>query len=490
MTPELQAIYNQAQALQGSVNTLSSAQQAGMQVGSQTTVQQAQQFLGGQNTSGFNNLKEMSIALSPKSGIVSSSSPTQQTNTTNAITEAGNRLTASPYQNDMGMTPFMQQQNQMTQMGMGMIDQHMKQSMQITQMAKQSLDMTYNANLAAMNHQYGQLFQQMASQHEKMVQVAEFNAQSLNPYSQAAGAQTAASFTNEITRKYQQQSMALQQQADVAQRQLQAGHFEAYVNLQKNMADQQQKFQQQMMGFMMENMKVQEDARRFEVGERRANIGQYVNFLSQPLPTPQEIEAMSDQELMQLTAVQQGLRSGYDINGIRQDLLNASNMQMSQAAMAAEDRQMKWAEFESNQAYRKAQIDNIYNQIQARNKDGAGTTKPLTWNQYINMRMQESQMSFTPEQIEQERQVFFTLYSEKGMPTYDEKSLPGTIRSDILSTLRMATEKGDEMTLEKLARYYPEVSGEVLSNLLLENYTEPAAPSTSFWSNFSYRGAQ
>lgn len=429
--------------------------------------------------------------FTPKqTGIVSSGSVSVDKNAQDAINEAGNRLTASnipsPYQGD---SSYISNYNNMTQAGMGALTDAFQQNMQMLEMSKKSLDMTYNANLASMNHQYGQLFQQMSQQHEKMVQVAEFNAQSLNPYSQAAGAQTTANFTGEITRRYQQQSMALQQQADAAQRQLQAGHFESYVALQKNMAEQQQAFQQGMLGFMMDNMKEVESARRFDEQEKRANIGQYVDFLSEPLPTPQEIEAMSDRELLQLTAVQQGLRSGYDINGIREDLLNASNMQLQQQAIATEER-------EADAAYRKAQIDNIYDQIRSRrlgdSKTGTEKESPLTWNQFITMRMQQEGQTFTPQRIEQERNIFFTLYKEKGMETYGEEDLPGSIRSSIMADLRTASEKGDEVTLERLSEMYPEVSGEVLNNMLLNTdvYTEPVEATEAWWSRFSPRGAQ
>jgi len=449
---------------------------------SNAVAQRAATMLGGTWEQGYQKT-DGSVGGGYTSGITSSGSVTEKNNTNNAIIEAANKLTTSPYNTNQNNFP--NNYSEAITTGMNMANDQFNQSMQVINMAKKSLDMTYNANLASMNHQYGQLFQQMAQQHEKMVQVAEFNAQSLNPYSQAAGAQTAQNFTGEITRKYQAQAIALQQQADIAQRQLQAGHFQAYVGLQESMTKMAQQFQQQMLGFMMENMKVQEEARRFEVQERRANIGQYVNFLSEPLPSPQEIEAMSDQQLMQLTAVQQGLRSGYDINGIRQDLLNASNMQLSQSALAAEDREMKWAEFESNQAYRKAQIDNIYNQIQNRNKESSGSEKPITWNQYLNMRQNEAGQTFTAERIEQERKIFFTLYNEKGMPTYDEKSLPGTLRSSIIEEIKYAQQIGDEMTLEKLARYYPEVGGEVLKAMLLDPTINPAPIKESWWSKLT-----
>lgn len=406
-------------------------------------------------------------------GITSSSSVQEEKNKNQALVEAGNKLTSSPG----GTDQYMNQYNQLMSQQVGNLQSGYNDMMQVMQLQQQALDMTFDANMGKMNAQYAGLFNELKQNHEKAVQVAEYNAQALNPYSRAAGAQTAANFTGEVTRKYQQQAISLQQQADAAMQSLQAGQFEAYVAMQQNMVTAQNQFRQQMLGFMMDNVKEIEDARRFDVQEQRANVNQYVDFLSEKLPTPQELSQMTDEQLATLPVVQQGLRSGYDLAGIREDLMNASNMQAQDMAWDMEDR-------EADKEYRQAQIDNIYDQIRSRrlgDSKAEGGDEPISWNEFLNMRQEQEGQTFTMERIEQERSVFHALYREKGMPTYDQESLPGTVRSDILGDIKFASDNGQELTLQQLSAAYPEASQETLEALMGEYYEEPNLTDPDTW---------
>ena len=249
--------------------------------------------------------------------------------------------------------------------------EHMENMSQEYKMGLESLKMTYDANLAAQDHHYGRLFQELESNFEQNLSIAEHNAQALNPYSQSAGAQTAANFTGKITQDYQKQAMNLQRQADLARQELAAGHYEAYVNLHNNMQESQRSFQNDMMNFMFQTTQQIEQQRQFEVQETRANVNNYVDMLAnQPVPGEEELSQMTDQQLMSLPVVQQGLRAGYDIQGIREDMLGAASMQAAEAEQVQFDRDMEMTKLgmdqqrlEADLAHRNAQIRNINDQI-------------------------------------------------------------------------------------------------------------------------------
>lgn len=277
---------------------------------------------------------------------VSSSQAVSDRKSTEARDAAANNLVTGGQQNNQ-MNQGQQQMQNLQGMMVGQGQQQQSQMNQEYQMGVQAMQMTYDANLAAVDHHYRNLFQELDSQFQQNLAVAQHNAQSLNPYSQSAGAQTAANFNGKITQDYQKQAMNLQRQADLARQELAAGHYEAYVGLHRQMQDSQREFQNNMMNFMFQSTQAIEQSRQFEMQETRANVGNYVDMLSsQPVPSVDELNQMTDQQLMSLPVVQQGLRAGYDIQGIREDLMGASSMQAAAAEQAQFDRGMEMAQLD------------------------------------------------------------------------------------------------------------------------------------------------
>lgn len=187
-------------------------------------------------------------------------------------------------------------------------------------------ELTFDAAMASKNLHYKNLSDELRRNYKKSVDVAVSNAQALNPYSQAKGAQTAANFTNLITARYEEQAIKLQRQADVAEQELVAGNYQAYIQISEEMRRDNQQFQQNMFGFMQEQKAQMESSRRFDIQQRDRQLDNYVDALSRLLPTMEEISAMSDEELLGISAVREGIAAGYDLATIRQDLMGASEL--------------------------------------------------------------------------------------------------------------------------------------------------------------------
>lgn len=203
-----------------------------------------------------------------------------------------------------------------------------------------ALQMNYNAELAQSNQQYGALFQQLADQHGSAIGMAAQNSISLNPYSTARGATTNLNFASSIDNKYQEQAQSLQAQANAAQAALQAGNYKDYVSLQGSMVSQQNQFTSSMNTILQnynasqtQKAKDQLDLEEFNKQEGDKAVSQYTDSLSKvQLPTPEDISKMTDNELMALPAVQQGLAAGYTLAGIKTDLTSASTLQAQNAS--------------------------------------------------------------------------------------------------------------------------------------------------------------
>lgn len=203
-----------------------------------------------------------------------------------------------------------------------------------------ALQMNYNAALAVSNAQYGALFQNLADSHASALGVAAQNAAALNPYSTAKGATTDVNFAGAINTKYQQQAAELTQQAQAAQQALEAGNFSDYVTLQGKMQDQQTSFTTGMTNILQNYQATQlaqakqaTDLAEFNQTEGDKAISQYTDSLSKvQLPTPEQLKGMSDDQLMALPAVQQGLAAGYTLAGIKTDLLSAAGLQAQNSA--------------------------------------------------------------------------------------------------------------------------------------------------------------
>lgn len=161
--------------------------------------------------------------------IVSSSSVTDSNNRTTAMTGAGAAASPSytPPQQPDPLQTWMQNLN-------SNINQELDTAKTTGQQAQQALQVSFDAQLASQNQMYGSAIQQIRQQAENARQVATSNAVSLNPYSQAKGAQTSVNFTNAVNAKYQQLETDIRQKAVAAEQLARAGYAKESLQIQQN----------------------------------------------------------------------------------------------------------------------------------------------------------------------------------------------------------------------------------------------------------------
>lgn len=233
--------------------------------------------------------------------ITSSASPVLDKNKQDAVQNAGNNLTG-------GTTPTQPTtQDQILQYLMQQAQSGNKESQQL--LARQSerlMDaqkLSYDAALASKNFQYKQLHDRLTQGFERNMQVAKSTAVSLNPYSQATQATTAQKFGERIEADYQQAAADLQFQADLAQQQLEAGNYKAYVDMQNALESGINQLERSAQQSMMDLYKMAEQSRQFEEQmafsqqslqsqERRAAADDFRLGLTQINYTPESIQAM------------------------------------------------------------------------------------------------------------------------------------------------------------------------------------------------------
>lgn len=311
----------------------------------------------------------------PSSGITSSAGPVISNQINQAVNTAGSAITTQPQSGDtnslsnMSLEQISQYINSITQ---PKIDAATKNA----ERAMQARKLTYDSALAQVNQKYGQLQKQLQDNLDKSSQVALEDAIALNPYSTARGARTADNFQNKINQNYEAASAQLQQQADMAQQALAAGEYEAYAQIQANLDNIIADVTSETANLLLDFRTQAEQSRQFDETQELNKVSSYVDVLAKTgAPSMDALNQMSDEELMQLPAVKAGLRAGYDIDGIRQDLMNASQIQEQANRQTLLENE-----------YRQAQIDKVRNDItidsaQAsfnKQKAGVGIQQPLS----------------------------------------------------------------------------------------------------------------
>lgn len=298
-------------------------------------------------------------AKQSKPQIVSSNSVLDANNGKSAVSAAGNAITG-PTPNTSGSsgqtTPVTTTSNTTgvdptTGAAIDALTAANNATQGLFQNMQNALQMQYNADLAKNNAQYDALFQNLAQQHTAALGVAAQNAATLNPYSTSKGATTDVNFAGAINDKYQQQASQLNEQAQAAQQELAAGNYSSYVALQGKMQDAQTSFTSSMTNILQNyqsqqiaKAKAAQDLVEFNQGESDKAVTQYTDTLSKiQLPSPEQLKGMTDDQLMALPAVQQGLKAGYSLSGIKADLnsaavLQAQNLAFKEAQTANETR--------------------------------------------------------------------------------------------------------------------------------------------------------
>lgn len=226
--------------------------------------------------------------------ITSSASPTLDRNKKDAIQNAGNELTgtATPTR-DTSMGEMMDFFTQTIGKGN---EQAQALLAKQTERLMQAQKLSYDAALASKNHQYKVLHDRLTQNFQRNMEVAESTATSLNPYSQAKQATTAQKFGERIESDYQQASLDLQRQADLAQQALEAGNYESYVRMQNAMESGINELQNSMQQSMMDMYRMAEQSRQFEVSlqaqEQRSATDDFRLGLTQLNYSPEAVDQM------------------------------------------------------------------------------------------------------------------------------------------------------------------------------------------------------
>lgn len=222
--------------------------------GSMATIEAPDSASALKTISGYGNAHANSgvIEVKPTPSIVSSSSVITDKNKNDAMNNAGNNLTGpknpvdttppdgSYYQNGKLVKPgdkgykTLTSNNNIDDIN-NVVNPILQQAMNEASLSKKALEMTYNAALASNNAKYADLHNQLTTSYNNSIDIATDNAVALNPYSSSRGATTSANFKQKITDNYHEASAQLEQQADLAQQQLEAGNYAAYVQIQNGL---------------------------------------------------------------------------------------------------------------------------------------------------------------------------------------------------------------------------------------------------------------
>ena len=272
------------------------------------------------------------------SGFTSSVGPTINNNVNNAVNSAGNSLTGGqpvplpqPTQQSGAAAP-----TDTTSGGiLSGLSTSIAQATQMGQRAMQAQQLVYDTTLAQQNAKYANLQNTLQRDYEKASGIALENAVALNPYSQSRGASTSSNFQGKITDNYHRASAELQQQADLAQQALAAGNTKAYLEIQNAMDATISNVTRSTQEMLLSATKIAQDERQFTVEQRNKSVDDYQKALTDsPVPQASDLAKMTDEQLMMLPAVRLGLNAGFDINGIKNDLVGASYAQGAKSAKA------------------------------------------------------------------------------------------------------------------------------------------------------------
>lgn len=137
-----------------------------------------------------------------------------------------------------------------------------------------SINANYDANLAVNNAQYKGLFDQLAQQHTTEVQAGQSRAISLNPYSTAKQSSTAEQFTSALNDRYSVQYASLTAKMQAAQQALAAGRSDAYIQLSKEAAKENETFISNTASFVQNILKDQQAQANSDRNFNLASTGQ------------------------------------------------------------------------------------------------------------------------------------------------------------------------------------------------------------------------
>jgi hypothetical protein len=130
---------------------------------------------------------------------------------------------------------------------------------------QKALKLSFDSALASQSDQYASLFQELNQQHGTAKQAGAALAAQLNPYSDPRIASTTGGYLQTIDDRYQGQARKLQSQMDAAQKALQAGFYENYVNLVNSAQKENNKFVMDMQNYQLSVMNSLKQDQQFKM---------------------------------------------------------------------------------------------------------------------------------------------------------------------------------------------------------------------------------
>lgn len=158
--------------------------------------------------------------------------------------------------------------------------------------------LSYNTALASQNAKYASLASSLQTEYQRHMESAKATAASLNPYATAKGALTANEFTARITDDYNTAAQSLQQQADMAQKELAAGNYKAYVDIQNGLDTTMENLNRQTQSMLMDFAKQAEQTRQFnatyDLNSRNVAFDNALNSFKTANYSPEDINKLID----------------------------------------------------------------------------------------------------------------------------------------------------------------------------------------------------
>jgi hypothetical protein len=218
----------------------------------------------------------------------------------------------------------------------------------VTNDLQSGLDMierVYDTALARTDMEYGNLMEDIKTSQKKAVEVATSNAISLNPYSQARGAQTAANFNNAINTEYAQQAQRATSLYQQAQRELANGRVESAMKLKQqarqDLMTSNEKFQSQLMDIYKQS----KEEEQFSIQQESKYQDDFIEALSNlPLTDGGEVDPTQFSMIFDL-----GKKIGLDDKEIESYISKSANLQG-----------IELKEKELDRLYKQAAIYNMY----------------------------------------------------------------------------------------------------------------------------------
>ena len=174
----------------------------------------------------------------------------------------------------------------------------LQQAIDSSNASKKALEMTFNAALASNNAKYADLHKQLTTSYNNAIDVATDNAVALNPYSSSRGATTAANFKQKITDNYHTAAAQLESQADLAQQQLVAGNYAAYVEIQNSLDKTIADTISNTNKMIIDQRKQDEQTRQFEatfgMNEKNIAFDNAMNAFKTANYSPEDMQKMID----------------------------------------------------------------------------------------------------------------------------------------------------------------------------------------------------